>query len=727
MKKMLAGVMALILTGSLLSSPGTVEAAVPFPTLNFDNGAVPAYVTGSNATLQVVTNTTGSKALRINYAAGDFPSVQFSPSTPWSVGSGNAIAFELTNPTDKDITFYLRVDDSAQADGVKDSIVTQAVAKAKSTKNYFLSLSPNVLDLGMRFLPPNPAGAQMGYAWGDKTINSSNIVSMQLFQLYPSASSALVLDNLKVIKDPNTDSSYLNGIADKYGQYTAVNWSDKVTKDQDLLDDKAQEAAALNGAPPAVLSQYGGWKNGPKLQATGHFRVTQHAGKWTLVDPEGYLFFSTGLDVVRLDDMHTWISGRDGMFKDLPAKNSSLGKHFRYTTSVGSPPLGQTEGWLFNHYSANLERKYGNDYVNQWKNVSVARFKNWGFNSLGNWSEPSLYFGKGSQHKMAYVANGWTNVGTHATIPSGEWGTVADPYDPQFTTSVKNMVQNQILAYGVAQDPWVIGVYIDNEIPWGSPATTDSKYLLISNILAMNASDAKSHAKRAMIAHLQTKYNNNIGALNTKWGTSFASFTAMNAPFKPAQISNGMVPDYSAMLKLLARKYFSIVDAELTQKLPNKLYLGARFAEWGISKEVQEAAAEYVDVVSYNVYKESVNGHSWMDISSLNKPAIVGEFAFGANDRGIFGTGPNSESAASSQQNRAEKFTNYVNAALKNPYFVGTHWFQYVDEPLLGRHWDGENYNLGFVDVADVPYAAMVNAAKNVHAKAYATRFGGSL
>lgn len=726
MKRLFASLLNLAMIAGLGVQPGTAVAATPFPTLNFDNGVIPSYVTGSNATLQIVTNTTGSKALKVNYAVADFPSVKFAPTTPWSVGSGNAIAFELTNSTNKDITFYLRVDDSAQADGAKDSIVSQAVSKAGTTRQYFLSLSSAVLDLGMRFLPPNPAGLQMGYAWGDKSIDPANVVSLQFFQMYPSTATALVIDNLRVIQDPNSNLSYLNDIVDKYGQYTGASWSEKINSDQDLLNDKAEEALALNGSQPIATSQYGGWKNGPKLQATGRFRVAQYGGKWTLVDPEGYLFFSTGVDVVRLDDMHTWISGRDAMFKDLPAKNSSLGEHFRYTTTVGSPPLGQTEGWLFNHYSANLERKYGTDYINKWKDVSVARFKNWGFNSLGNWSEPTLFFGKGSQHKLAYVANGWTSWGTHTTIPSGEWGGVADPYDPQFTVSVSDMVQNQIVAYGVAQDPWLIGIYVDNEIPWGSPATTQSKYLLISNILAMNAADSKSYAKRAMIAHLKTKYNNNIATLNAQWGTSFASFTAMDAPFKPAQISNGMIPDYSTMLKLLARKYFSIVDATLTQALPNTLYLGSRFAEWGISKEVQEAAAEYVDVVSYNVYKESVNGHSWMDIAALNKPAIVGEFAFGSNDRGMFGTGPNSESAASSQQERAAKFTNYMNAALQNPYFVGAHWFQYVDEPLLGRHWDGENYNLGFVDVADVPYAPLVNAAKTVHAQAYATRFGST-
>ena len=31
---------------------------------------------------------------------------------------------------------------------------------------------------------------------------------------------------------------------------------------------------------------------------------------------------------------------------------------------------------------------------------------------------------------------------------------------------------------------------------------------------------------------------------------------------------------------------------------------------------------------------------------------------------------------------------------------VGCHWFQYVDEPLTGRAYDGENYNIGFVTIS---------------------------
>jgi len=46
--------------------------------------------------------------------------------------------------------------------------------------------------------------------------------------------------------------------------------------------------------------------------------------------------------------------------------------------------------------------------------------------------------------------------------------------------------------------------------------------------------------------------------------------------------------------------------------------------------------------------------------------------------------------------------------------FVGAYWFEWRDEPVLGR-MDGENYNIGFVDVTDRPYAELVEAAKATH------------
>ena len=46
-------------------------------------------------------------------------------------------------------------------------------------------------------------------------------------------------------------------------------------------------------------------------------------------------------------------------------------------------------------------------------------------------------------------------------------------------------------------------------------------------------------------------------------------------------------------------------------------------------------------------------------------------------------------------------------ARLGNPLIVGTHWFQYGDQATTGRG-DGENYQIGFVDVCDTPYAETI-------------------
>ena len=103
----------------------------------------------------------------------------------------------------------------------------------------------------------------------------------------------------------------------------------------------------------------------------------------------------------------------------------------------------------------------------------------------------------------------------------------------------------------------------------------------------------------------------------------------------------------------------------------------------------------------------------------LKKPCIVSEYHFGAQGDGIFGYGNGTACRALNQQDRAQKFVAYTQSLLAHPAFVGAHWFQLTDEPVTGRFYDGENYNIGFVDVGDTPYPLMVDAARNIYAQAY--------
>ena len=61
--------------------------------------------------------------------------------------------------------------------------------------------------------------------------------------------------------------------------------------------------------------------------------------------------------------------------------------------------------------------------------------------------------------------------------------------------------------------------------------------------------------------------------------------------------------------------------------------------------------------------------------------------------------------------------------ALKNPLLVGTHWFQYGDQATTGRG-DGENYQIGFVDICDTPYAETIQACRAVSYALYPYRAG---
>ena len=101
-------------------------------------------------------------------------------------------------------------------------------------------------------------------------------------------------------------------------------------------------------------------------------------------------------------------------------------------------------------------------------------------------------------------------------------------------------------------------------------------------------------------------------------------------------------------------------------------------------------------------------------------PVIIGEFHFGALDRGMFHTGLR---RTESQQDRADKYASYVRGALRHRQIVGTHWFQYKDQATTGRG-DGENYQIGFIDVCDTPYPELVAAARDVGYAMYEYRLG---
>jgi hypothetical protein len=173
--------------------------------------------------------------------------------------------------------------------------------------------------------------------------------------------------------------------------------------------------------------------------------------------------------------------------------------------------------------------------------------------------------------------------------------------------------------------------------------------------------------------------------------------------------------DLVSFNKKTIEQYFKVCRESIKAVAPNNLYLGCRFNS--VNAMVDEAASKYCDVVSYNPYYRSVADFTTK--SRADVPLMIGEFHFGALDRGMFHTGLQ---GMANQKDRAMAYRRYVEGALRHPQMVGCHWFQYTDQPTTGRSFDGENYQIGFVDICDTPYPEMIEAARAIGAEMYSYR-----
>lgn len=101
---------------------------------------------------------------------------------------------------------------------------------------------------------------------------------------------------------------------DRFGQLKWKNWTGKVNDDSDLKTRlEAQLAERDEGYPFEDWSAYGGWKGKKLREGTGYFSRCRQDGRWWLVDPEGYAYFSMGPDCVgvsgdcRIDGVEKWL------------------------------------------------------------------------------------------------------------------------------------------------------------------------------------------------------------------------------------------------------------------------------------------------------------------------------------------------------------------------------------------------------------------------------------
>ncbi|MBK1875476.1 hypothetical protein [Pelagicoccus mobilis] len=482
---------------------------------------------------------------------------------------------------------------------------------------------------------------------------------------------------------------------DQFGQYKHEDWPGKIHNETELLASIAIEELELdNHPPPANRNQYGGWATGPKREATGHFRVEKIDGKWWLIDPSGCLFWSYGATGFGFSFAETKTEGRENFFENLPESTDS---GFGQFVDPNSASFG---GRTYEFGPSNLYRKFGDSWIEQSGALSLRRIKSWGMNTMGCWSDSRLF--NDQDNPVPYTLFlGW-NLPTLSVDANGSMIEFPDPFDSDFRSTVYGRING---ARDLLNSEWCLGYFFQNEYHFRKN-NSDSRYRVA---YAYMQADDESDAKEAIIDFLQKRHTS-ISALNTAWGTQYSSWANVRAL---DEIPSGGDVDAMAWEEAYADRLYQTIKEE-GQKVSPALFLGSRFIAF-TPFHIMNAAAPHIDVIGINWYRYSPND---IPVSTIDKPIIIGEFHFGAVERGYFHTGLR---AVGDQNDRAEAMYHYLRDALQHDRIVGAHWFQYRSQAVTGRK-DGENFQIGLVDLCDSPYPETRTAARSIGKGLYRIR-----
>ena len=327
-----------------------------------------------------------------------------------------------------------------------------------------------------------------------------------------------------------------------------------------------------------------------------------------------------------------------------------------------TPPWAQGRAFV-SFYTWNLQRRFGDDWQPKWIDFSLQRLAAWGFNTIANWSDPVLFAAQRAPY--AVPLEGW-GMERYMGMP--------DVYSPEWPRKVDEAARRQCAPR--KDDPWLLGYFIANEPAW------PGREPLVADLILKGAETATKRALQAFLA-------------------------AGDTPERR-----------KAFLLQCFEKELAVINAAVKKHDPNHLNLGIRFGGHFEDDVVRLTSA--FDVFSLNIY-DVVPDRARIDriYELTGRPIVIGEFHIGTPGRGM-------SAGLVQARDHAETgvaYRYYVENALAMPAMVGTHWFQWTDEANTGRG-DGENYNIGLIDVTDRPYAELVQAAKETHKRLFAVHSG---
>lgn len=491
-------------------------------------------------------------------------------------------------------------------------------------------------------------------------------------------------------------------LVDAFGQWKDGSWPGKIP-DLEKLKERMDQNLGPAEYPFSSWNRWGGDSQRKLKDGTGFFSTCKTPdGRWHLTDPDGCDYFSLGPcgtrsgEEARVDSFEKncdWLPAADDPdFKEL----------YREGTMRRSAYMEPEHFLMFNFCAANLKKVYGADWKEKWEEMSHHILMSNGINSQGNF--PGLCVNNG-RSRLPYVRE-------LPGFPSTETLIFRDFPDVLSEEYIKNSRQYAKGLETWKDDPWLIGYFLRNE-----PEFNFVENLKIADEVLRNPAD--TCCRRGLIRFLKEKYRT-VEALNHSWKSSFDSFDALLLPIgKCSETYPDSLEDIREYSRFLVREYIRIPSQACRDVDRNHLNLGLRWSK--ADNPDMMAGWEYFDVFSINCYDfdPSVD-MDFVKNSGVDLPILLGEYHCGALDRGLPATGLK---GVKNQTERAKMWRYYVEHAAAHPYGVGAHWFQFNDQFCLGR-FDGENYQIGMVDVCMQPYQELMDAVRQSSEVLYAVKNG---
>ena len=412
------------------------------------------------------------------------------------------------------------------------------------------------------------------------------------------------------------------------------------------------------------------WDEEDKALQAGRFNVSKYGG-YLETEAKATGFFR----VEKIDNKWWFIDPEGHYFISVGSTGISPGGSFariegREYIYAAFPPeeLTQSNRRLgrASFFTWNLYRRFGADYYQKWMDFTVRRMDDWGLNTIANWSDAT--FGRSQRKPYVATLGGWGFEARTMGMP--------DVYSPDYAATVDAAAARQCAP--LKDDPYLLGYFVGNEPPW------PGREMDLVNVILEGDDTPMKTALKKYLADGDT----------------------------PERRRTFVYDTYT--------KFITMVNAAIKKHDPNHLNLGLRFGGNPPDDLVRLSASIGFDVFSLNIYGYSAYPERLKKIDELTGlPIIIGEFHFGTPGRGL---SPGLRQTIS-QEERGVAYRYYVENAAAHPSLIGTHWFQWWDQPSTGRG-DGENYNIGLVDVTDRPYRELVDAARETHKRLFGIHSG---